>query len=248
LAYILPDDLPIIRDNIRKGFLETQSKVNSFITNLRKKFDEESDEEQPPPPPPRKGQGYGGGAQNYGRRSSDRDRYDADPELLSDDFTALQLQDDTGKMLIFLGSSNKILAPHKQSNRPIANPDLFKNTPTHGGSRKVSFQENRKDDDLYDVSPDPTKRPPSTGSRSKWQPLASVDPDPVQEHDPFSLGDSDEEDNKKKDLKPEDSERLKQATAEAMAESISSGKDNLKPAETTGTKDKEAEEKLVGKS
>lgn len=36
--------------------------------------------------------------------------------------------------------------------------------------------------------------PPPTGAKSsKWQPLAAVDPSPVDEHDPFSLGDSDDE-------------------------------------------------------
>ena len=79
--------------------------------------------------------------------------------------------------------------------------------------------------------------------------MAAVDPDPVEEHDPFSLGDSDEEDAKKKDIKPEDTERLKQATAEAMADSIGAPpKEGLKPAEIDGTKDKEAEAKLTGKA
>ena len=51
--------------------------------------------------------------------------------------------------------------------------------------------------------------------------MASVDPHPVaEENDPFSLGDSEDEDSKKRDQKPEDSERLKKAAAEAMADSI----------------------------
>lgn len=117
----------------------------------------------------------------------------------------------------------------------------------------MSFQESRRDtEDLYDASPDPASRTPLTGSKSKWQPLAAVDPDPVQEHDPFSLGDSDDEDAKKKDLKPEDTERLKKATAEAMADIIggSEAKQGPGPAETTGggIKDKTAEEKLTDQS
>ena len=71
----------------------------------------------------------------------------------------------------------------------------------------------------------------------------------MQEHDPFSLGDSDDEEAKKKDLKPEDSERLKKATAEAMSDSIGSDQQkDLAPAEVAGTKDKVAEEKMTGKS
>ena len=90
----------------------------------------------------------------------------------------------------------------------------------------------------------------STGKTSKWQPLAAVDPSPMGDHDPFSLGDSDDEETKKKDLKPEDSARLKKAAAEAMSEEIETPSKELKPAErsgSTGTKDKEAEE-LTGKS
>ena len=166
--------------------------------------------------------------------------------MIGDDFTGLQLHDDETRKS-FLQYSFLFLkctaAPPQRLNRPLVNPDLFKSS----SERKVSFQESRQDtNDLYDASPDPTKRPASTGSRSKWQPLAAVDPDPVQEHDPFSLGDSDEEESKKKDLKPEDSERLKQATAEAMADTIGADqKEELAPTETSGTQDKLAQEKLV---
>lgn len=137
----------------------------------------------------------------------------------------------------------------RTSIRPQANPDLFKPTPTSNSSRKVSFQDERGDDDLYRASPDSTKRQNSTGSRNKWQPMAAVDPDPVQEHDPFSLGDSEDEDSKKKDLKSEDSERLKKATAEAMAEDLGiSSKQTLKPVAATGTKDTEVVDGVTGKS
>jgi hypothetical protein len=97
-----PDDLPEIGENIRKGFLETQTKVNSFFMNLKKRIDGDDDEEDTPPPqPPRRPQqqSYGSGrrSNDYGRRSSDRERYDADPQVLGDDFTALQLNDNDGK-------------------------------------------------------------------------------------------------------------------------------------------------------
>ena len=71
----------------------------------------------------------------------------------------------------------------------------------------------------------------------------------MAEHDPFSLGDSDDEDIKKKDLKSEDSERLKKAAAEAMADDIgSSNQNDLQSSQTVGnagTRDKDAEEKLT---
>ena len=46
----------------------------------------------------------------------------------------------------------------------------------------------------------------------------------------------------------DDAERLKQAAAEAMADSIGEPARKLEPAETSGTKDKLAEETLTGKS
>ena len=91
------DDLPVIRDNIKKGFLETQTRMNSFFTTIKKKFEESSDDEEPPPPPPRKGQQYGRGSTEYGRKSADHDRYDADPELIGDDFTGLRLHDEEAR-------------------------------------------------------------------------------------------------------------------------------------------------------
>lgn len=102
----LDDDLPMIRDNIRKGFLETQSTVNKWVTNFKKKLDGEDDEgfsSQPARP----AQGFQAGNQghlNYARRSSemarrsaDRERYDADPQVLGDDFSTLELRDAEGK-------------------------------------------------------------------------------------------------------------------------------------------------------
>jgi len=97
---------------------------------------------------------------------------------------------------------------------------------------------------------DGPNRDPSPGIKSKkWQPLTSVAPNPEQdEHDPFSLGDSDDDESKTKDLKAEDSERLKQAAAETKVTSPTK-EEAPKPAETSGdaaTRDKEAEEILKG--
>lgn len=46
----------------------------------------------------------------------------------------------------------------------------------------------------------------------------------------------------------DDAERLKKAAAEAMADNIGEPARKLEPAETIGTKDKFADEKLIGKS
>ena len=150
------------------------------------------------------------------------------------------------------------LATPQRSSRPLANPDLFKPTPARPQStqsgRRVSFQDGPPDeiDIHYPKSPDSINRPSSGagGKSSKWQPLAPVDPSPVADHDPFSLGDSDDEEVKKKDVKPDDSERLKQAAAEALSDDIcSGGEKKLEPQERSwslGTRDKETEN-LVGK-
>ena len=104
-AYSCADDLPVIRDNIKKGFFETQSKVNSWVTNLRKKIDGDDDDAEGHPVPAtgfRSGSAqpqYGGRRSgDYQRRSQDQDRYDADPQVLGDDFTGLNLRDTEGNI------------------------------------------------------------------------------------------------------------------------------------------------------
>jgi hypothetical protein len=117
-----------------------------------------------------------------------------------------------------------------------SNPNLFKPPPPSKspkpGDRKVSFRDTVEDIDAYNASPrTPPKDatapgPGGTAKASKWQPLSSVDPNPIVENDPFSLGDSDDEREMKdktagaKEIKMEDTERLKQATADAMADSL----------------------------
>lgn len=255
----MPDDLPEIRDNIRKGFQETQKTVNSWISAFKKNFDgeDEDDPDYRPAQPPRPGQQQQGGG-NYPasggypnrrsgdmRRSADMQRYDADPQLIDDDFSRLELRDGE--------------APPRTSSRPLANPNLFRSgandserRPSPGNNRKVSFQDGPPEEiqDMYSsTNPKPSSittaaAPGSGGKSSKWQPLSTVDPSPVGDNDPFSLGDSDEE----KDAKPislkddevvasagtstteeagkkgtsEEDERVKKATDEAIKESIAS--------------------------
>ncbi|KAF2188413.1 hypothetical protein K469DRAFT_703929, partial [Zopfia rhizophila CBS 207.26] len=202
------DDLPIIKQNIQKGFLETQTKVNKWITDFKKKLDGEDEDEYDHPQsssqqrrnygPPQQDQLYGiRRSSEQVRRSADRERYDTDNRVLGDDFEALELRDDEAP------------SQHK-SNRPLANPDLFKPTPVsppQGGPVDEV-------DALY-RNPSPANQPSNTPGKTggkKWQPLTSVAPHPEpDDHDPFSLGDSDEEDGKAKDIKTEDTERLKKA-------------------------------------
>ena len=206
----MADDLPVIRENIKKGFFETQSTVNKWVMNLKKKIDGE-DEEDLGSSAARPARGYPSGAHSQSHRSSemaqrsaDRERYDADPQVLDDDFSTLELRD--------AGST-----PAKRSSRPLANPDLFRHG--HPSGRKVSFQEGPPEEigDLYSNSSKTTARPSSGDRPSKWQPMSAVEPSPVAEDDPFSLGDSDDEkDVRAKDNKKDEADGLPKVTAEAM--------------------------------
>lgn len=105
-----PDELPEIRENLRQGFITTQSKVNKWISDFRKRIDGDEDDVTNIPVA---GQGaprhnFGNSqaeqlrgirkisteASKPGRRSTDLDRYDADPRVLSDNFADLELKDE----------------------------------------------------------------------------------------------------------------------------------------------------------
>ncbi|RDL39040.1 uncharacterized protein BP5553_03380 [Venustampulla echinocandica] len=252
----LDDDLPIIKENLKKGFLETQTKVNGWITNLKKRIDgiDDDDDEMSSTQ-----QGHKPGNAPYrsrrsgdGRQSGDYNRYDADPHVLvSISFCGGEL----GRMF------NESAGAAHRSTRPLANPDLFKPTPAvpKVEGRKVSFQPRPIEDlDIYGGAPKLSTNETSTASApkpSKWQPLSAVAPSPMGEtdNDPFSLGDSEDEKESKdrvggKEIRMEDGERLKKAAAEAMAENIGEPERKPEAAETVGTKDKAADEKLAGKS
>lgn len=197
----------MIKENIRKGFLETQSKVNRWVADLKKKIDGELASPELPPTQhdPRTGSSRGG--------PSGYSSYDADPRVLSDDFAHLELRDSSREegeaaeeFLVFRHQfANGDLVPPRRPPRPVANPNLFQSSTTAGnttGQRKVSFQDVHDDDDLY-RAPSPRRSPTAPAvvnapakqpspTASKWQPLKSVEPTPL-DGDPFSLGDSDDE-------------------------------------------------------
>lgn len=250
----LEDELPIITENIKKGFLETQSTVNSWITQLKNKIDGVDDHQTPEQRRPQPGREQFPGPRRSGdmRRSGDYNRYDADPQVLSDDFAGIQLNEDGSESrdkhtpripLTRIGQAQR------RSTRPLANPDLFKPTPTTPKSEKrVAFQSNDSED-IYSASPKASAAQLGSGKQSKWQPLAAVDPTPAEDNDndPFSLGDSEDE-NPNKDrvggveVKTSDADRLKRKASEVK--DTMSGK-KPEPAETSGpagTKDKIAEE------
>ena len=104
----IDDELPVIRENLRKGFVETQTKVNSWFTNLKKRIDGEYDSEEDESQPSRRAQDrpqqpYRRSGEGGSRRSNDYDRYDADPQVLSDDFAGMRLNPDGSKLTTDLG-------------------------------------------------------------------------------------------------------------------------------------------------
>ncbi|KAL4774806.1 hypothetical protein BDW60DRAFT_214752 [Aspergillus nidulans var. acristatus] len=216
------DDLPVIRENIRKGFLDTQSKVSSWVQSLKKKIDGEEDDGNTPSTRVYGEESYGRPRRSgeLGRRSGDRERYDADPQVLSDDFSVLELKDSE--------------APPARPPRPLANSTLYKSSSPSPDRRKVSFQEGPPTEigNLYDASEPAKRQSPAGGKSSKWQPLATVEPSPIGENDPFSLGDSDDEkDTKAKD--PVDAEAHK-VNVGASSEELGSASKGGATAENAG--------------
>lgn len=238
------DDLPEIGRNIQQGFFDTQKKFNSWLTNFKKKIDGEDDEDEDlysaSQSGSRQNTGQYQGRQNFGpsqgeqlrgirkmseqRRSTEAQRYDADPhELGEDEFERLELRDDEAPPPM----------PPRTSSRKAPNPDLFKSSPTRqppsGPIDEVDAAERAAAASGEDKS-------------KKWQPLTSVAPAPEEDNDPFSLGDDDDGD-KGEDLRKEDTERLK----EKARTSVSEGRSNsLEASETSGTKNKDAEALLGG--
>ncbi|EAA65545.1 hypothetical protein AN1362.2 [Aspergillus nidulans FGSC A4] len=192
------DDLPVIRENIRKGFLDTQSKVSSWVQNLKKKIDGEEDDENT------------SSARTYGEESYGRSRRSGE-----------------------LGRRSGDLPPARPP-RPLANSTLYKSSSPSPDRRKVSFQEGPPTEigNLYDASEPAKRQSPAGGKPSKWQPLATVEPSPIGENDPFSLGDSDDEkDTKAKD--PVDTEAHK-VNVGASSEELGSASKGGTTAENAG--------------
>ncbi|KAF2172946.1 hypothetical protein M409DRAFT_16897 [Zasmidium cellare ATCC 36951] len=247
------DDLPEIGKNIQQGFFETQKRVNSWITQFKKKIDGDDEDEDlysSSEAGSRQNTGNWPGRQNFGpsqseqlygirrsaeqaRRSTEAQRYDADPhELGEEEFERLELRDD----------ESAPAQPPRTSSRKTANPDLFKSQakpPQSGPVDEVDAADRRSSG----------KDASEAEKNKKWQPLTSVAPHPEDDNDPFSLGDDDEDKEKTEDLRKEDTERLK----ESARNSVSAGaggeaSKGLQPSESNdGVRNKEAEEILSGK-
>lgn len=230
------DDLPEIRKNIEQGFKETQKTVTNWITNFTKKLDGEPDDydqygnpvlpARPSGQPSQQRQNFGPSQSDQlhgirksseARRSADHNRYDADNRVLGDDFAQLELRDNESH-------------PPRQSTRSPANPNLFKPTPV---APPQSGPVDEVDALYRNPSPSNQNSQGKSGGK-KWQPLTSVAPHPEpDDHDPFSLGDSDDEDAKTKDVNAEATERLKHAAQ--SKEGTAAAAPELKPAERSGS-------------
>ncbi|KAJ4301409.1 ubiquitin-binding protein cue5 [Kalmusia sp. IMI 367209] len=220
------DEIKEIGQTIQESFNQTRENFSKFFGNIRSKLegDEETYDKYGDQVNRRQNFGPSQSDQLHGirrsaeaRRSADRDRYDSDNRMLGDDFEALELRDDE-------------TPANQRSNRPLANPDLFKPTP-------VSPPQSGPVDEVDALYRNPSPNGQQTGvtgnksGGKKWQPLTSIAPNPESdEHDPFSLGDSDDEDAKTKDIKAEDTERLKKA-----AETKEATSSELKPAGRSGS-------------
>jgi len=171
LSNVGSDDLPIIKDNIKKGW-------SAFLGKVKSKLDGEP--EQPPPQPPRPGEhGY----------HQQRSRYDADPRVLGDDFSHLSVQDQS--------AANAA----RQSHRPLANPNLFKsarfsNSDTNSIPPAMPPRPEKQGTPTPAVPPQSqTQTAGGPLPSKKWEPLR-----PAEDRDPFAVGDSDDEEGKEEDL------------------------------------------------
>lgn len=114
----IDDDLPVIKESLRKGFIETQTKFNSWFNNIKTKIDEQFNEEDE-----HHTQGgntfMGRPTRDQTRRSNDYDRYDADPELLSDDFAGMKFHSDGSECYLV---SNRMCTRHQLISRTSSDP------------------------------------------------------------------------------------------------------------------------------
>lgn len=260
------DDLPEIGRNIQQGFLDTQKKVSSWISNFKKRIDgEDSDEEDLYSSSqsgsrqntntivggrlgPRQDFGPSQSDQLYGiqkqaemqqqqqrRRSTEANRYDADPhELGEEEFERLELRDDE--------STSPPPMPPRTSSRQAPNPNLFKPASAPGVGVTRAPQSGPVDE--VEAAGDVAAGDPKA---KKWQPLTSVAPHPDEE-DPFSLGDDDDE--KGEDTRKADTQRLKDAARNSISEGDGGDlepKKTLEESGRSGSQNQEAIDLLGGK-
>ncbi|POS87932.1 hypothetical protein EPUL_000191 [Erysiphe pulchra] len=175
----LEDDLPIIKDNLKKGFLETQNKVSNWITLLKKKIDGDDDDDDTH-------QNHGSTSRvnkfnDGGRKSDDFSPYDADPQVLGDDFAGIQMHSD-----------GTLASQTNKTDKPQLKSIPMHSKTSYDYQTSLNISPLKENDSLKTSS---NYEPQSASKQSKWQPLSKIEQNPVSEadNDPFSLGDSDDE-------------------------------------------------------
>jgi hypothetical protein len=162
----MTDDLPIIRDNIKKGW-------STLVGRVKSKLEGEPEAGMPSSRPV-----------DYSYSRPQTTRYDADPRVLGDDFSHLNIQD------------NDRSGSQGQSHRPLANPNLFKTT-------RFSNSETNEDAVPPPKPPRPETQNANLASQFTSQPVGGPSPTkkweplrPAEDRDPFAVGDSDDEEGK----------------------------------------------------
>lgn len=119
----IDDDLPVIQEQLKKGFQETQTKVNTWFKDIKKKFDEQFDENEAQSSSQQqhggRGPFAGRGSGESSRRSRDYERYDADPELLSDDFAGMKFHSDGSKYKLEVTHRTNAIYSHMTQRLPV---------------------------------------------------------------------------------------------------------------------------------
>ncbi|KAK4957507.1 ubiquitin-binding protein cue5 [Elasticomyces elasticus] len=236
----LDDDLPEIGKTIQQGFVETQKRVNGWISTFKKRLDGDEDEDEDlynSSQPGSRQNTYGGGQdsgrggrQNFGSSQSEQLRgIRKAAEAAQAREAPRRSVDAGGRRSTEAGRYDA--DPHeldpdeferlelRDDEPPVmpprtssrkANPDLFKSTPKPPQSGPVD------EVDAFDRTRDGLDNAGGKGGTGrKWQPLTSTAPVPVgEEDDPFSLGDDDEE---KEEVRKEDSDRLKKQASNSIS-------------------------------
>lgn len=159
------DDLPVIRDNLTKGFNDTRVKVNTWIDNFRKRIDNE---------PISGSSGH-----------QEREGFDADPTLITDDFSHLHTESPRRPLQQYNQQSPFGQQTGQRPMWPSRPTEATKRTVSTGSKKEVSFSPTAEEIPTNPLIGDEREASPSR----KWEPLRHVEPAP----DPFLVGDDDEE-------------------------------------------------------
>ncbi|KAK9472419.1 uncharacterized protein V1510DRAFT_417462 [Dipodascopsis tothii] len=181
------DDLPVIRENITRGFNETRSKVNNWVANIRKKIESLDNDDDDIAEPA-----------SYRQRAPRAARYDSDPQVLDGNFAHLNLVDKSREAAPARPPRPTGGAPSSPSAayRPLASRDNY------GGHQYQSDDEELYTEPRPQAATSPSARAggslaspqravSGSSTRSKWEPLKAVEP--TADSDPFFIGDSDDE-------------------------------------------------------